>query len=250
MAGHGVALAATLHDPVGRTGPAIARLADTLRAAFPLIALNISDATRPEVIAAARAIGGPVMIHAAGEAIIGKARRDAVMLAGTDRPALYADFDHMLRWVEADAADLSRVLAEAPEADCLVVGRSPEAIAAGPARLRETERLVDHCFGLLTGHQGWDLMFAMRRLSPRAIGLIGAESAVDTLANDVEWPLLAWRAGLSLAYTRSDALFYRTIDEFGAPQDSGDGSPLEWIRRVEFAALHAAAMRPFLANRM
>lgn len=242
----GIVFTATVHDPVGRLAAATRRLAGPLRQVFPDIALNVSDATTPEVMAALAELGADIMTHAAGEAIIGKARRDAVGMAA-GRPALYADFDHMLRWVEFDPADLSRVLAEQPEADMLVVGRSPEALAREPQRLRESERLVNHIHALLTGEH-WDLMFAIRRLSPEAARLIGQASRVDTLANDVEWPLLVREAGLHLGYAESDALFYRTVEEFGDAEDSGDHDPLQWIRRLEFAALHATAMRPYLRN--
>ncbi|OAM76713.1 hypothetical protein [Devosia elaeis] len=245
MGSSGVVLGATLHDPVGRLAGAIERLAGPLREVFPAIALNISDATTPEVIAAARLLGDRVMIHAAGEAIIGKARRDAVALAADGRPVLYADFDHMLRWVEFGPEDLRAVLATTPDVDCLVVGRSERALAAEPRRLRETEALVNHAHALLTGKH-WDLMFAIRRLSPAAARLIVERSEVDSLANDVEWPLLVRQAGLRTGYAQSDALFYRTIEEFGAAADSGDDDPLQWIRRLEFAALHASAMRRFL----
>jgi hypothetical protein len=240
-----VTLAATLHDPVGRLAPAIERLTEPLRAIFPNIALNISDATVPAVIDAATALGGKIMLHAAGEPIIGRARRDAVQLALGPNPLIYSDFDHMLRWVEHGADDLVRVLAEQPDVDFLVVGRSDAAMAEQPRRQRETERLVNHTHALLTGDL-WDLMFAIRRMSPAAAQLIVTQSHLDTLANDVEWPLLARRAGLRLGYARSDALSYRTIEEFGDPADTGDNEALQWIRRLEFAGQFATAMRPFL----
>ena len=242
-----VVLGATLHDPAGRTAGAMLRLAPRLRAAFPALSLNISDATRPEVFAAAEALGARIMSHAAGEANIGRFRRDAVGFAADGRAVLYADFDHLLRWVEFDPEDLRLVLDAEPQADLLVVGRSAEAFAREPRRLQETERQVNHTHALLTGDH-WDLMFAIRRLSPRAVELITRESRVDTLANDVEWPLLARRAGLALGYVESDALFYRTIEEFGAPEDSGDAEPLQWIRRLEFAGMMATAMRRFLVE--
>ncbi|MCR6673348.1 MAG: hypothetical protein NVV79_18945 [Devosia ginsengisoli] len=242
-----IVLTATVHDPVGRLAPATRRLAGSLRQIFPHIALNVSDATRPEVLAELEALGADIMTHAAGEAIIGKARRDAVAMAA-GRPALYADFDHMLRWIECDPEDLSHVLAEQPEVDMLVVGRSPEALAREPQRLQQSERLVNHVHALLTG-ENWDLMFAIRRLSPAAADLIVRESRVDTLANDVDWPLLVRGAGMALGYAESHALFYRTVEEFGDAEDSGDDEPLQWIRRLEFAAQHAAAMRPYLRGK-
>jgi hypothetical protein len=97
----------------------------------------------------------------------------------------------------------------------------------------------------MTGRD-WDLMFALRRLSRRAALAIVRHSRIDTLANDVEWPLLAERAGLSLAYAEADGLFYRMMEEFDAAADSGDGDALQWIRRIEFAALHAEVLRAYL----
>ncbi|MNL21587.1 hypothetical protein D3C87_1428850 [compost metagenome] len=242
-----VVLGATLHDPIGRTAPAIARLAPRLAAIFPAISLNISDATHPDVVAATDALDARTMIHRASEANIGRFRRDAIALASDGRHVLYADFDHLLRWIEFGEDDLRRVLDADPEADMLVVGRSQEALAHEPRRLRESEALVNHTFWLVTGHY-WDLMFAIRRLSPEAVRLVTSESRVDTLANDVEWPLLVRRAGLRLGYAESNVLFYRTIEAFGAEADADDAEPLQWIRRLEFAALHATAMRPFLSR--
>ena len=241
-----VVLAATVHDPVGRLADATRRLAGPLRRLFPDIVLNVSDATKPEVLRELESLGATIMMHAAGEAIIGKARRDVVGMA-PGRSALYADFDHMLRWVEFGADDLARVLDAQPEVDMLVVGRSAQALAGEPQRLQQSERLVNHVHALLTG-ENWDLMFAIRRLSPAAATLIVRQSAVDTLANDVEWPLLVRRAGLSIGYVESHALFYRTVEEFGDAADGGDHDPLQWIRRIEFAALHASAMRPYLPD--
>jgi hypothetical protein len=240
-----VVLGATLHDPVGRTAAAITRLTPDLQAVFPAIVLNISDLTRPEVLDAAASLGATITRHVSNEAHIGRFRRDAIVQAADGRHVLYADFDHLLRWIEFDREDLVRALETDPDADVLVVGRSEHALAQEPRRLRETESLVNHAHQLLTGER-WDLMFAIRRLSPAAVRVIATESRIDTLANDVEWPLLARRAGLALGYIESDALYYRTVQEFGAEEDSGDEDPLQWIRRLEFAALHAGAMREFL----
>jgi hypothetical protein len=240
------ALAAAVHDPAGNLVPAIERLAPRLTETFAGIALNISDVTAPPVAAAAKErLGAEIIVHPQGEETIGRIRRDAVRLALGHPTILYSDFDHMLRWIEGDPQDLRRILDDSQGTEFLVVGRSARALAAGPRRLQETERLVNHVHALLTG-EDWDLMFAVRRMLQQAAETVVAESRVDTLANDAEWPLLARRAGLSLGYAESDALFYRTIEEFGAPADTGDGDPLQWIRRLEFAALQATAMRAFL----
>lgn len=231
---------------MGRLAPAFEALAGPLRQVFDGFAFNVSDRTVPEVVAAAeRHLGARIIRHPASEASIGRVRREAVGLAQPSDWILYSDPDHILRWVNTDPADLERVLSHAPELDLLVIGRSESAMATMPRRLVETERLVNHTFTLLTGHD-WDLLFAIRRFNQRGAETIVATSREETLANDVEWPLLAAKAGLSVGYAQSYALAYRTIEEFGASTDTGDASPLQWIRRLEFAALMATTMRRFL----
>ncbi|WP_152664629.1 hypothetical protein [Devosia geojensis] len=241
-----VTLSSAVHDPRGRLVPAIERLAPALKATFSHVALNISDATAPDVVTAARSLlDAEIIFHPAGEAMIGCRRRDAVRLGLRSDAVLYSDPDHLLRWIEFGPDNLRGILTGHAAIDFLVIGRSAQALSAEPRRLRETERLVNHIHTLITGER-WDLMFAVRRMSKNAAALIVEHGKVDTLANDVEWPLLAREAGLNVGYAESDALFYRTIEEFGAPADTGDEEPLQWIRRMEFAAQHASAMRRFL----
>ena len=242
------ALAATSHDTKGRLIPAIARSGDLLRELFAGIAINVTHSTHPGVVAAMRdRLGAQVIVHPENEATIGRARRDAVRLA-LDFPApwvLYCDFDHLMRWVEANPEELRATLATQPGAAFVVIGRSARAFAAEPKRLRETEELVNRIYGKMTGRD-WDLMFAVRRMSRAAAGEIVRSAKEESVANDVEWPLLAERAGFSMGYVAANGLTYRTMEEFGAPADSGDASAENWIKRVELAALHVGAMRPFL----
>jgi len=242
-------LAATIHDPTGRLVEAVPSLAARFGEAFAGVVCNISDQTHPEVVRLARALG-PVMLHPTGLATVGRARREAVALAleqGAPQ-LLYSDFDHLCRWLEGDPGELAALLSGQPGVDVLIIGRSARALAAEPARLRETEALVNRVYAMMTGRAA-DLMFAVRRLSRPAAAAIVAQSQVDTLASDADWPLLAERLGFSIGTAASDALYYRTMDEYGAPADSGDGDPGNWIARLEFAALHAGAMRAYLADR-
>jgi hypothetical protein len=147
--------------------------------------------------------------------------------------------------VEVAPDDLRATLAARPDAAVLVIGRSPRAFAAEPRRLQDTERVVNHIYGLMTGHD-WDLMAAIRRFSRLGAETIVARSTVDTIANDVEWPLLVQREGLVTAYAQTDAFSYRMMEEFGAPADTGDGDAANWIKRVEYAATQVAAMRCFI----
>ena len=242
------ALAATIHDPTGRLIDAIPALAARFRETFAGIACNISEQTHPEIVRLAGELGA-VMLHPTGLATVGRARRNSVGLAleHAQPQVIYSDFDHMCRWLERDPAELVDLLDTQPEADVLVIGRSEAAFAAEPARLRETEVLVNRVYAMLTGRTA-DLMFAVRRLSRPAAEAIVAQSRVDTLATDADWPLLAERLGFVVGTATSDALYYRTMDEYGAPADTGDADPANWIARLEFAALHATAMRAYIED--
>lgn len=233
-------LATTVHDPAGRMLAGIERNAEGLADAFGGVAVAGTDETDDRVfnsIAAAR----PMVCsrHRAGADRIGAARRESLALAlewGAE-VVLYSDLDHLLRWIEHDAHELSACLAAAPETEVLVVGPSDAAFAASPARLRQTESLVNHVYTLMTGRR-WDLMFALRRLSARAASAIVANCHEDGLANDVTWPLLAERLGFSVGYFSSDGLRYLTTTDFDKETDQRDGDPRGWIHRIEIAAGH------------
>ena len=124
----------------------------------------------------------------------------------------------------------------------MIVGRSGEAFARSPARLRETEAIVNRIYALATTREA-DLMFAIRLLSRRAAEAIVARCTEETIANDVEWPMFAERAGFSVGYVAANGLDYRTTADFDARDDQGDADPGAWIDRVELAARHVAVMR-------
>jgi hypothetical protein len=182
---------------------------------------------------------------------VGAHRRAAVAMTLDldDPPAdaiLYSDLDHVLRWVEDDPDELERTIARIATCDVLVVGRSPEAMAASPRRLRETEAIVNQAFGLVAGHEGWDVMFAVRGFTRAAARAIVDSSTQDSIANDVDWPLLAITQGLRVEHAAAGGLSYRTTDDFGADADRRDDDAAGWIQRIEMAAVHAKAMRPYL----
>lgn len=194
-------------------------------------------------------VGAKVGRHVTGEQYIGLGRRNAVSMAlelETDQ-VLYADPDHMLHWLRDNPAELRTVLAAQPDVDFLIVGRSPKAFAAWPARLQQTEAPINRAYELATGRRA-DLLVAVRRLSSSVARDIVASSVAESYANDVEWPLLAERLRYSVGYFAADRLKYRTIEEFGSPADSFDGDPLQWLRRIEMAAVQARVMRELLRS--
>lgn len=244
------AFATVLHDPEARLREPLFDTAPALRQRFGGIAVSLTDTTHPSIAELlVDRFGARIGQHPTGEAVIGLGRRNAVRLAlelGTER-ILYSDLDHLLRWVAASPEELDAVLRCQPDAALLIVGRSPRALANSPRRLRDTEVPINHIYRLLTGRDA-DLLFAVRRMDRAAASDLVAHAIEDTLANDVEWPLLAERLGHRIGCVQADGLAYRTLEDFGAGADALDDDPLQWVRRVEFAAEMARVLRRFLGH--
>lgn len=238
----------SVHDPGAKMLAGIERSATDLGELFGGVAVAGTTATAPAVLSALETIGPIVVdLHEPGEDQIGAARRQSVGMAveagaGT---VLYSDLDHVLRWVETDQAELEACLDVQPAVGLLVVGRSESAFAASPARLRETERLVNHVYELMTG-RSWDLMFAIRRLSAPAAADIVRHCREDTIANDVVWPFLAERLGHWIGYFAASGLSYLVTADFDQEADHRDDEPGRWIERLRIAAGHASVMADFL----
>lgn len=244
----GLILATVLHDTEGRLSAPLLQLAPKLRDFFSGIAVSLTEATAPNVVDVLQdELGALVAYHPVGEAIIGRARRDAVRLALKldGERVLYSDIDHVLRWIEMDADEMGQCLASHPASEFLIIGRTDEAMRRIPRRLRETEVPVNEAYRLMSGRRA-DLLFAIRRLDRKVAADLVENSRVDSIANDVEWPLLMESLGYEVGYVEAHGLSYRTIDEFGSHVDGYDEDALQWIRRIEMAGEMARTMRSFL----
>lgn len=244
----GIVLATVLHDTEGTLASPLLKAAPALRQYFSGLAVSLTETTDPGVARILeRELGALVAYHPVGEAIIGRARRDAVRLAldAEGLRILYSDIDHILRWIEVDVEEMAACLTADPATQFLIIGRTDEAMQRIPRRLRDTETPVNQAYKLMSGRHA-DLLFAIRRMDRSvAIDLV-ENSQVDSIANDVEWPLLVERLGYRVGYAEAHGLSYRAIDEYGSPADSYDNNALQWIRRIEIAGEMARTMRPFL----
>lgn len=249
-----VCLAVTCHDPSGGFAPGVREAGKALRTTFAAVAVNATSETSPATIAALETEVDPLISrqHQAGSVGIGAARRDALALAlETDCTHIaYSDLDHVLRWATFAARELQLAMAPGPDADLVVIGRSPRAFAAEPHRLRVTEGAVNQAASLALGlhDEVWDFMMATRLMTRATARLLVEHCAEESIANDVAWPLHAHREGRALAHVAVDGLAYRHRDDYGAAFDDRDDDPMEWVRRLEIASRHATAMRPYLTS--
>jgi hypothetical protein len=250
-----VHLAVTVHDPGANFRPGLERMADRVAATFAGIGALVTEETaEPVARFLAESLGARVDRAASDVGAIGRHRRRSVELAlaaaapgpGPD-VVLYSDVDHVLRWIASRPDEIHAALAAASTTDLLVVGRTDAAMGRSPRRLRDTERVVNHIYELMTGRRS-DLMFAVRGLSPAAARVVVDECTEDTIANDVEWPLAVEAAGLDLGWFAADGLTYRVRQDFDADADHRDHDPAEWIERIELAADHVRVLKAFLSS--
>lgn len=247
-----VCLAVTCHDPSGAFEPGVHAAGEALRPIFAAVVVNATSETSPATIAALRDAVEPLALrrHRAGSVGIGTARRDALALAlETDCHYIaYSDVDHILRWATSDATELELAMTPPSGVDLVIIGRAPGAFASEPERLRVTEGAVNQTASLALGlrDEVWDFMIAVRLMTRETARLLVEQCGEESIANDVAWPLHAQREGKSLAHVAVNGLAYRHRDDYGAAADNRDGDPLEWVRRLEIASHHAAAMRPYL----
>ncbi|GAB3747373.1 hypothetical protein [Microlunatus parietis] len=243
-------LAATVHDRGGNLLEGLRRLATPLREVFAGFGVLATTRTAPAVVSFLEVdLGANVVRDRPSDEHVGAHRREAVRLALEFKPSivLYSDLDHVMRWIEADRAELEQHLEVLP-ADFLVIGRTEDARSACPRRLRLTEAIVNHIYELTTG-RAWDLMFAFRAMSPAAALAIVEHGTENSIASDIEWPMLAEQRGLSIAYREANGLSYRIVEDFDDEADRHDTDPIAWVTRVEIANRHAQALKPVCVPR-
>jgi hypothetical protein len=241
------ALAVTVGDREGALAAKLEAHLPAVATHFAGIAVSAMTVTHADIMAVLDAVGAVVSVREPSTNLIGKHRREAVASAlhsfDAQRVA-YFDLDHIVRWVENDPDELDRALREASEWDCTILGRGPRSFDALPARLAATETIVNRIYGLITGRT-WDLMMAARSLSRAAATAIVDGCDVDTIGNDVAWPLFAEARGFSVGHLEAEGLTYLTnIDYAKDVEDARDADPRAWATRVRLAAQHVDAMVP------
>jgi hypothetical protein len=244
--------ATTVADREGHLFGKLRELLPAVLARFQGLAVLATTTTDERVLTLLESVGASIDTTEPDGNVIGRHRRQAIALAlekGVAEHILYADTDHLLRWIENDAVEFDLVLQRMRDWDCTVIGRGPRSFAALPRRLLQTEAIVNHIYALITG-RNWDLMMAARGLSRHAAAMIVEQCAVDTIGNDAAWPLFCEERGFSVGYVEAEGLTYQTNADYAHNlDDSLDQDPRAWARRVQLAWQHVEAMLPYMKHR-
>jgi hypothetical protein len=256
-AGSSVALAVTVHQPDDCLVDSMQAHLPALAARYAGLAAFCSHETHPAIVDLLRRHGAAVGVNdhaASGIQGIGPVRRATISLgleAGTTHLQM-CDFDRALHWVATWPEEMASVVADIPNHDLLVLGRTDRAWATHPAYQTETEPLFNKVFALATG-RAWDVGAGSRGLSRRAAELLLEISKEMTVGIDAEWPLLLMkREGFSVGHRRCEGLEFETADRHGPDIEAAGGyrawaaqvnaDPTRWAFRLQVAQSIAEAV--------
>ncbi len=227
-----------------------------LRASYASIVLLASETTTERTVVELRASGARVEreVRPATLETLGSVRRNVLRLGiDTDATHLHlCDWDRALHWAEQYPEELSEVAEAILMYDCLILGRTSRAFDSHPQVQRDTERIINHCFGLVWG-QPLDVTAASRGLSRRAAGMLVTECDEPTIGNDCVWPLfLARYPELSLGYAQTEGLEWETPDRFTDEIEAiggldawladHDADVARWADRLQLAQIEVGAL--------
>jgi hypothetical protein len=257
---HPVALAVTQHDPDGLLVPQFTRVLPTLQRIFSDFCVAASAAASPQALEKWRAAGAHIVQNTPaedrGEPKIGRSRRRAVTLAlETQAEAvIYLDADRAFHWAEFYPTELAFVTRQVIAWDFCVLGRSRRAFNTHPRFQTETEKIINHIFGMVYG-QTWDVTAGARGISRQAAEEIRSFTADDGLSTDISWTLRLGQMDYTLGYLETEGLEYETADRYAAQVAAAGGleawvktledDPRRWVARLALALEEARAVLPF-----
>jgi hypothetical protein len=251
-----VGLVVTAHEPDGRLLDLAGVQLPALVPRYASMTAFCSGSTHRSMLKLLRDSGVRVQVDnvpTAGIDQIGQVRRKTLragVQSGTSHLQL-CDFDRALHWVAHYPDELDAVIAEIPNYDLVVLGRTARAWATHPPYQADTEPLFNKVFALVSGLP-WDVGAGSRGLSRRAAETLLTLSEEPTIGIDAEWPLLLMaQDNVRVGYRACEGLEFETADRFG-PEIKAAGSyeaweakrsanPAHWTYRLRIALLIAEA---------
>ena len=251
-----VSLLVIAHQPDERLASLAEAQLPVLAARYTALVAYCSQETHPTILDLLRHFGASVHVddsESLGIYGIGDVRRRAVRVgleADTSHLQM-CDFDRALHWVAHYPLELEAVIADIPNYDLLVLGRTQRAWATHPPYQAETEPLFNRVFALVTRLR-WDVGAGSRGLSRRAAETLLEISQEQTVGVDAEWPLLLLNCGgFRLGQRLCEGLEFETADRFGPEIEAAGGygpwqtqmsaDPKRWVFRLRVALMISEA---------
>ena len=257
-----ITLTLPYHDPQGQLYERVAQMLPTVDDLFTHLAIQASALAYEPTLALFTQFGAKIEHREPDPPNqppqYGKFRRAALALALQTNSSfiMFGEPDRFTHWLAHYPAELKDVVAQIPQHDFTVLGRTPRAFATHPRIQTATEGLVNEVFARVSGYD-WDVTSAARGMSRRAAEAIVDGCLDDTIGVDPAWPLfIQQQGGFSMSYIATEGLEYETADymlDQPTPatrnqwRDAQDSAPQKWAARLNLARLHMESMRPFAA---
>lgn len=247
-----VGLVVTAHEPDERLLDLAGLQLPALAARYASMTAFCSGSTHPALLDLLQNQGVRVQVDrqpTAGIHEIGGVRRKTLragLQAGTSHLQL-CDFDRVLHWAAHYPDELNQVIADIPNYDMIVLGRTARAWATHPPYQADTEPLFNKVFALVSG-VAWDVGAGSRGLSRRAGETLLVLSEEQTVGIDAEWPLLLMaQDSFQVSYRACEGLEFETADRYGPEIEAAGGyqaweakmsaDPARWAHRLRIALL-------------
>jgi hypothetical protein len=157
----------------------------------------------------------------------------------------YADMDRLLRWMETRPDEWRQTVYKVTSADCLIVGRTPQAYQTHPEALVQTEAISNRVVSSILGIEV-DCSAGSKGFSRKAAEFLVANTIPGrALGTDAEWPILLHKAGFRIDYIEVDGLDWESADRYKDRAANRydqrqaalryDNDPQNWAHRVEIA---------------
>jgi hypothetical protein len=243
-----ITLATTWH-PRGEF-PRFTRLYPLLQESYAELVISLFPGADPAILegltADTRAMGANLIIYQNEDWRTGRYMALQKALETSSAFIQYADMDRLLRWVETRPDEWRQMLVLIPEVDCLIFGRTEQAMLTHPQALITTEKASNRVVSYFL-KQEMDVSAGSKSFSRSAAQyLVDHGSPDNSIGTDAEWPILLSRAGFQLEYIPVTGLDWESADQFklkaATPEEQKkaaqeyDSDPAHWARRVDIAA--------------
>lgn len=223
-----IGLICVTHDPTGKNVNLVKKLGSSLNEVYQDMYITVSDETNKELIDKLGESGFKIkVIPKKGAA---HARREVLKfgITGSNQNFHYCDFDRLLTWADRYGNELKSIVAEIPNNDYLILGRTERALNTHPIEWVETEKITNKIFSFELGQEA-DVTAGSCGFSRQSAQLI-LDNSKDKMT-DAEWAMIVHRIGrMRVSYKAVEGLEYRE-EVNGYTRQINDSE--KWFGRVK-----------------
>lgn len=229
----------TLHDPEGRYSPLVSKYKYFLKKQFSGTVIAYTSGTDNKLVSSLKTLGFSLIVSGDyGEARVGVLKK---ALKSESEYFFFCDFDKILHWIKVERSELKDLLKDKPKKDFVSFGRSESVFNTYPDSWQKPESITNYLVSRILGFN-IDVCTSVCVLNIEAAEIVVKLSKEKDWGSCVEWPLLVYKAGLSIGCQEFAGLtwedpdrFEKEIEKFGGLEKwkkLNYSSKDEWERRT------------------